>query len=319
MTESTIDLSIVIPIYNTEQFLTGCLDAILRTIRPEYRFEVILVDDGSTDRSGAVCDWYAGKYPDIFRVIHKANGGSASARKAGWNSACGKYITVCDSDDWVEPDMYGKLLDVATSTDADIVICDFALVYASGVRKNVTFGLQNPVIQELLLGQSLADNRLNSSCNKLFRRSIFTCNNLEWTPGVNLGEDGLMWTRILCVPGLKISYLPEVLYNYRRRAGEDTYTNRLTPDKWRQLKRVHELRKEILSDTLADSACDVVFAGLRTRELPKKELRKFIADNVSLFRCAPTTPKRILALMAKFGSIRLTRVLVAGIYQYVYK
>ena len=100
-------VSVIVPVYNAEKYLAECVDSILaQTLRD---IEVILVDDGSTDTSPAICDAYAGKDSRV-KVIHKANGRAASARNAGMKIVQGEYVAFVDSDDWISPDMYEQML-----------------------------------------------------------------------------------------------------------------------------------------------------------------------------------------------------------------
>ena len=111
-------LSVIVPVYNTEKYLRECIDSILAQTFTD--FELILVDDGSTDSSGAICDEYAGKDLRI-QVIHQQNGGATVARRSGVRVARGEYVTFVDSDDWIDKDMYRIML---TGESADIVICN---------------------------------------------------------------------------------------------------------------------------------------------------------------------------------------------------
>ncbi len=98
-------VSIIVPVYNGEHFLNKCVDSVLNQ---NYKnIEMILVDDGSTDRSGVICDEYEKEYPDI-KVIHKKNGGQTSARKAGVRLASAEWVTFLDCDDWIEKDYIEK-------------------------------------------------------------------------------------------------------------------------------------------------------------------------------------------------------------------
>lgn len=111
-------VSVIVPVYNAEKYLAQCVDSILaQTLRD---MEVILVDDGSTDASPALCDTYAEKDSRV-RVIHKPNGRAASARNAGLKIARGEFIAFVDSDDWIAPDMYEKM----AAADADVCLCDY--------------------------------------------------------------------------------------------------------------------------------------------------------------------------------------------------
>ena len=111
-------LSIIIPVYNVEEYLPQCIESVLGQTYREL--EVILVNDGSTDSSPDICDAYAKKDSRIV-VIHKENGGQDSARKAGIRAAHGEYIGYVDSDDWIEPEMYERLMSYASEYDVDVV------------------------------------------------------------------------------------------------------------------------------------------------------------------------------------------------------
>ncbi|MFB4168894.1 glycosyltransferase [Virgibacillus sp. JSM 102003] len=114
------DISIIVPVYNSSQYISKCIDSILA--QTFQNFELILVNDGSTDQSGQICDQYAEKDSRIV-VIHKKNGGVSSARNAGINTAMGEYISFVDGDDWVYKDLYLKLYELCTATNSDISIC----------------------------------------------------------------------------------------------------------------------------------------------------------------------------------------------------
>ena len=113
-------ISVIVPVYNVEQYLSECVDSILA--QTEKRLEIILVDDGSTDSSGELCDRYAAQYEQI-RAHHKKNGGLTSAWKAGLMLASGEYTGFVDSDDWIDPDMYERMLALAEREQADMTIC----------------------------------------------------------------------------------------------------------------------------------------------------------------------------------------------------
>ena len=121
-------LSVIVPVYNTEQYLRECIDSILAQTFTD--FELILVDDGSTDGSGAICDEYASKDKRI-RVIHQKNGGVTRARKAAMRIAAGNWISFIDSDDWVSPTMFDSMLVKMSTSKAQIVICDPILEFSN--------------------------------------------------------------------------------------------------------------------------------------------------------------------------------------------
>ena len=126
-------ISIIVPVFQAEKYLRECVDSILA--QTYTHLEVILVDDGSTDASGAICDAYAAQDSRV-RVIHKENGHQITARKAGLAASTGDYIGWVDSDDWIEPEMYETLLRAALAHQADIAICNFITNYADGERRS---------------------------------------------------------------------------------------------------------------------------------------------------------------------------------------
>ena len=119
--ESCADLiSIIVPVYNMEQYLERCMESIINQTYPTL--EIILVDDGSTDRSPQLCDAYAKKDSRI-RVVHKPNGGLSDARNAGLAIATGTYIGYVDSDDWIELDMYERMYSACVENGAQLAVC----------------------------------------------------------------------------------------------------------------------------------------------------------------------------------------------------
>ncbi len=125
-----VDISVIIPVYNVEAYLEKCIDSLLlQTIWEQM--ELILVDDGSKDRSGEICDRYAKKYTNI-KVFHQKNGGVSAARNRGIDAAAGTYIAFMDADDYAEPDMYQVLHRLAATNLADIAVVDFSILDAKG-------------------------------------------------------------------------------------------------------------------------------------------------------------------------------------------
>ena len=160
-------ISIIIPVYNTERYLERCVQSVLAQT---YRnIEVILVDDGSPDNAGALCQELR-KQDDRILVIHKENGGLSSARNAGLCAATGDYIGFVDSDDWVEPDMYMHLYNIAVQYSAAVVRC--------GIQRDAEFciGTENETeAVEILTTAEAAKTVWENGfiCNKLYRSTLF--------------------------------------------------------------------------------------------------------------------------------------------------
>ena len=192
-------LSIIIPVYNVENYLAACVDSLLaQTMRD---LEILLVDDGSTDASGAIADAYAAKNPGMIRCLHVENGGQGRARNLALPLARGEFLGFVDSDDWVRPDMYEKLCARAEETGADIVACDFLEHYDDGREKTVPAAFQDHPL-------SFA----GSCCNKIFRASLVK--DLRFPEG--LWYEDFYFSAMLLIRANHTEYLPEPLYIYRR-------------------------------------------------------------------------------------------------------
>lgn len=166
-------VSIIVPIYKVEEYLERCLDSI---IAQRYRpIEVILVNDGSPDGCGDIIKRYEARYP-IFRSIWQENQGVGAARNAGINMATGKYLTLLDSDDFVEPDFISRMVKIIEKKNADIVICNFYVDFSNGYR--IPFPLMT--LHKSMSGDEAAQVSLDLLrlpvfvWNKLYRRDLFT-------------------------------------------------------------------------------------------------------------------------------------------------
>lgn len=189
-------VSVIVPIYNVETYLKRCINSI---INQTYRnLEIILVNDGSSDKSAEICDEFQQKDRRI-KVIHKENGGLVSARKAGIQIASGVYVTHLDSDDWIEPDMYEELVCLIVQNDADIITSGLYRDYQNGSIKvfdNLPEGiydvkrLEKEILPELIYTGTFFKTGINIHiCNKLFRRELALDNQLKINDYVKTGED----------------------------------------------------------------------------------------------------------------------------------
>lgn len=173
-------VSVIVPVYNTARYLRDCLDSLLNQTMCDY--EIILVNDGSADESGLICDEYAGEYPCV-KVIHQQNGGPSAARNAGLDSARGEHIAFVDSDDRISPDFLKRLYIQTTSADCQIVICGLRNIYVTGsqIETNRIF-YHNHLIcsKEPPFFIVEATGLFNPVCNKLYRSSIIQDNGLRF-------------------------------------------------------------------------------------------------------------------------------------------
>ena len=182
-------LSIIVPVYNVEKYLNRCLDSILNQ---EYKdFELILVDDGSSDDSGKICDTYSLKDKRV-KVIHKENGGLSSARNAGLNKASGSYVGFVDSDDWITEDMYSFLINNALKYDSDIVASAYRLTKGDSstkIRKEFVICLTGKEKLKFYFEHGMKSRVADYSvCNKIYRKYLFE--EIKFPEG-QLYEDGV--------------------------------------------------------------------------------------------------------------------------------
>lgn len=216
--EQDILISVIVPVYNAEQYLARCVDSIVN--QTYANLEIILVDDGAKDSSGAICEEYAGKDSRI-RVVHKENGGLSSARNAGIDIAAGEYFGFVDSDDWIEPETYETMLTLAVKHDAQMVCAGRYDVDAETMEKTV--GLC-PRHEEVISGIEMLgrvfvwDNCDSSSCDKLFHRSLY--DGLRYPLGV-VSEDVALFP-YTAERAERVAMCDRPLYNYCHRGGSIT-------------------------------------------------------------------------------------------------
>lgn len=164
-------ISIIVPVYNVEKYLNKCLDSILAQTFEDY--ELLLIDDGSSDKSGNICDEYEKKDKRV-KVFHKENGGLSSARNAGIDAACGEYIGFIDSDDYIDNDMFEQLYNDVTKNDADVAVCGIYNCYRNVVRLECSRNIYKIVDNEEALRLVLESKIVSvHACNKLFKKECF--------------------------------------------------------------------------------------------------------------------------------------------------
>lgn len=198
-------LSVIVPVYKAEKYLHRCVDSIIA--QTWSNLEIILVDDGSPDNSGAICNEYATRDSRI-RVIHKPNGGVSSARNAGIDAATGEYIAFVDSDDYIAPDMYEKLFGVLKSENA-IAVCDCYLHYDDKDLYKCIYEVHDDRI-EFLANFLISD--IGGSCWNMIA-PINIIDSLRFPEHLNSGEDRWYVLRLLC-KAPSIVKVNEPLYYY---------------------------------------------------------------------------------------------------------
>lgn len=214
-------VTVIVPVYNVENYLQQCIDSI---IGQSYKYlEIILVDDGSTDGSGKICDEYANQ-DNRIKVIHKQNGGLVSARKAGLKEATGKYIAFVDSDDWIDTDMYECLMKKIQESDADILATGFykecaestSIAY-DGMEEGCYFRDSGILSRQLFFKDGISKISVSSNMvTKLFKADIVKEYYMKIDDRISYGEDAACIYS--CVPFVKgVQIWHKAFYHYRFR------------------------------------------------------------------------------------------------------
>jgi glycosyltransferases involved in cell wall biogenesis len=211
-------ISVIIPVYNAEKYVEATVESVLS--QNHDNFEVILVDDGSTDNSAVICDSLSAKY-DRIRVIHKANGGVSSARNAGIEAASGKYITFIDADDKAGENMLSDLIEEAERHNADKVFCGIEEILDTGERMARIADLPprklmgRPEIISLMLRAGCSgDSFMNSVCGGLFKAELIRRYNMRFADRP-MGEDW-MFNMQYCEIAASAVYIDRPYYKYLR-------------------------------------------------------------------------------------------------------
>lgn len=292
-------VSFTVPVYNTSRYLRKCLDSLRdQTLRD---IEFIIVDDGSTDNSGAICDEYAAK-DSRFRVIHQANGGSGVARQTGLDAAKGEYVIVCDSDDWVEPDMYQALYEKAIETGADITCCGYFEEYPDGRSVPKQYWYQQYEGDELI--KEVLDNPYsNYSVIKLIRRDFFKKAEAHYDPRISHLEDALILYKLLAA-NPKLAQIKGNFYHYRQ--NPYSYTHRITMCQIKQIEYVWNWKLNHFSRFLDDHyrawiLVDLIYFCHRSVDIDKEYYDNLVRELklIEALRSGAKPQKIMLALAVK--------------------
>lgn len=208
-------ITVVVPIYNVEKYLAECLNSIIKQTFKDW--ECVLVDDGSIDNSGDICEIYVQK-DSRFKVIHKKNGGLSSSRNVGLEVAKGEFISFIDSDDWIDKNFLSSLYNTIIKYDSDVVSCGY-------IKEYVSFRHRKKLTKEIILleGKEIIEEFIkdeimpNYAWNKLYKRKILT----SGFPEGKVYED--IYAMTSWFDNIrKFAVIPDILYHYRMRRGSIT-------------------------------------------------------------------------------------------------
>lgn len=258
------EVSIVVPVYNADDGLVNCIESLLK--QSFENIEIILIDDGSTDRSGEICDNYA-KLDKRISVYHKLNGGVSSARNLGIDKSIGKYLMFCDSDDWIEYDCIEVLYAKITKVDADIIYSGiYREEYFNGKRvKDKISGLS----RELCLNLNELENYLEyiinsmespflSPCAKLYRGSIIRENGLYFDKKMVCLEDFYFNIEFLQHSD-RMYYAKDIKYHYIGIRGKGGIQKRNKNDLTYEVSNIYKELNKLLCNYEANKSLEEFF------------------------------------------------------------
>lgn len=238
-----VEVSVIVPVYNASGYLRKCIHSILgQTFK---NFELILINDGSEDHSGEICDEFAACDHRV-RVIHQRNMGVSAARNQGLNNARGTYIMFCDADDWVREDWIAGLINGIKEFPSSWIICGIEYIQ-NGVHTIIKpFTCKNDVVQkEISEYYLLYEKRLDGYCfNKIYRTEIIHSNAIRFDPAVTFGEDidfNLQYLKYV----KNIVGLPQSLYYYNAN-NLDSATRKFDANRFEKHRYVYNLRKPFI-------------------------------------------------------------------------
>lgn len=301
-------VSVIVPVYNGQKYLSACIEALLGQKRPLY--EILIVDDGSTDESGAIADRYAGEYSSV-RVIHQENRGVCAARNRGIREAAGEYIGFCDQDDTVSPEYYSVLSGMQTDWGADISVGNFRQMDMELPEAEAGSPASFPeytctgkeALGRLVRGEGMFRSYV---WNKLYRRELFRD---IWYPEDRSLEDQFVTYRLFAA-SRKVACTEWAGYYYR--PNPDSLTNRswhrIGMDYVEAWDQIREFCRDRYPEFLEDAKAQLVSAAVFTlRRMGKsgsredrKALREYIvrySDRYAGSRLTAATVKRKLLVL----------------------
>ena len=300
-------LSIIVPIYNTEQYLKKCIESILG--QTYINFELILVDDGSTDNCLSICNHYA-EHDSRIQVIHQKNGGVTSARKAGLDIACGEYVSFIDSDDWMEPDYYSAFMDNCKGIQPDIILASgYKIEEVRDKRKQIQkvhSQLKNGIYHQKAIKKILErESVFPVLWLKLFKRDLIEKNISLIDNRVCLAEDNLCFYAcmldadcILVHSNYKYHYVQHESSAIHRHSGKNIenigyFTN--------NLKKIRDIKNAEFLDLQWNQMILEVLLKVILKEFKRKKLFLNLKESKGFRR--------------KFGDLRLFKLLIGNEYK----
>ena len=245
-----MDVSVIIPVYNTEKYLPACIESVLQ--QDNVSLEIILVDDGSTDSSAIICDTYA-KEHDNITAIHIQNSGPATAKNEGLKLAKGNYIALTDSDDKMEPLMLNKMVTAGYEHNADIICCNYKQIDEKGNVSHLNSTNKQYVLNhEEGLIHFFSKDKIYSQCwTKLYKRQMLIDNSIKNDPGLHTDEDFIFNIRAFINAHTTV-IVDEPLYEYTHREtslAHAYFKKNISQYIDNRVKRVHVTQEAVKNET----------------------------------------------------------------------
>ena len=296
--------SIILPIYNVEKYLKECVDSILKQTFRDY--EIILVDDGSTDGSPELCDKLAETY-DFIRVIHKANGGAADSRNVGLKSAIGDYIIFIDSDDFILSEHFLEDVNNSFSENVDMVLYKYSKFFDESAKLKENYADK---IYELVK----ADAFFGMAWIRAIRKDILLDNQILFETGLT-GED-MDWNYELMLNVSNIELLDNIYIAYRQRSGSVTASYKIKNLEdfihivavWSEKLRFieNDTLKKALLGSLAKNYSNLLIVYSRLTDINKKEYKQRIKKLDWLLKCGMSRRPQTVAKIYRIFGFNLT-------------
>ena len=305
-------ISVIIPVYKVEQYLHKCIDSVIN--QTYSNLEIILVDDGSPDNCGMICDEYSQKDSRI-RVIHKENGGLSDARNAGLDIATGDYIGFVDSDDYISIDMYSVLIQVLLQTNTDISMCGMYDIFEG----KTTISCNGDKIEILSPSDGLRtciyEQKIRMcACNKLYKKNIF--DTLRYPKGKTYEDAYIISDIFLIVSKASVIYKPLYYYYHRPMSITTSSFSASDLDKIEAYEHVCENVKKYFPNLRRESMARLLWVYLsildksclksEQKELNKR-LQRYIRNNIKYIIDSFFTKKRKLMAIIACISVEIYR------------
>lgn len=309
------ELSVIVPVYNVEKYLPDCLDSLIsQTLK---KFQIICVDDGSTDGSRDVLKEYAKKDKRIT-VINKKNGGLSSARNAGLKKCTTKYVMFCDGDDSFTPGMCETMLSAIKTSEADFAACGIEVIYLAdeAMKKSDDEYYKIKYCGKYKVTRSIIHNTDVSTCNKIYRMDLINQYHIEFPEG--LDNEDFYFSNAYAAIAKTVFFVDEKLYRYTRREGSIMNKNfaktKVSLDHLLVAEKLfgfyeknHKLKNniELLWQLWVDSYWfSIQKSPAKLSKKVREEARKFVESHQAYFETASQTTQQKIKLMLYENTLR---------------